>query len=85
MNESGGQVTVSQFERSLIGERVRAGLENVRAKGKILGRPPLRSLSRKEIAELRKHRANAKLPFRALAEKFGVSLWTAHRLCDGVR
>ena len=76
---------VSQFERSLIGERVRAGLENARAKGKILGRPPLRRLSRREIAELRKQRINGRLPFRTLAEKFGVSLWTAHRLCGGMR
>jgi DNA invertase Pin-like site-specific DNA recombinase len=30
---------VAELERSLIGERVRAGLRNVRAKGKTLGRP----------------------------------------------
>ena len=32
---------VAQFERSLIGERVKSGLANARAKGKVLGRPPL--------------------------------------------
>ena len=37
---------VAQFERSLIGERVRSGLANARANGKALGRPPLRKLSR---------------------------------------
>jgi len=30
---------VAELERSLIAERVRAGLRNARAKGKILGRP----------------------------------------------
>ena len=74
---------VAQFERSLIAERVKSGLANARANGKILGRPPLRKLTRKEVADLRKQRVHEKLPFRALAEKFGVSVWTAHRLCAG--
>ena len=74
---------VAQFERSLIAERVRSGLANARANGKILGRPPLRKLTRKEIADLRRQRAREKLPFRTLAKKFGVSVWTAHRLCAG--
>ena len=74
---------VAQFERSLIAERVRSGLANARANGKVLGRPPLRKLTRKEVADLRRQRVHVKLPFRALAEKFGVSVWTAHRLCGG--
>jgi DNA invertase Pin-like site-specific DNA recombinase len=72
---------ISQFERSLIAERVKSGLANARAKGKVLGRPPLRRLSGKETAALRRERAQGKLPFRTLATKFGVSVWTAHRLC----
>jgi DNA invertase Pin-like site-specific DNA recombinase len=32
---------MAEFERSLIQERVRAGLQNARAKGKVLGRPQL--------------------------------------------
>jgi len=44
---------VAQFERSLIAERVKSGLANARANGKILGRPPLRKLTRKEVADLR--------------------------------
>jgi DNA invertase Pin-like site-specific DNA recombinase len=47
---------VAQFERSLIGERVRSGLANARAKGKLLGRPPLRALTAREIKDLRKHK-----------------------------
>ena len=74
---------VAQFERSLIGERVKSGLANARTKGKVLGRPPLRKLSRAERRELRTERMQGNVPFRVLAEKFGVSVWTAHRLCAG--
>ena len=74
---------VAQFERSLIAERVKSGLANARAKGKVLGRPPLRKLSRKESRELKKERVQRNVPFRVLAKKFGVSVWTAHRLCGG--
>jgi len=35
---------MAEFERSLIVERVRSGLKNARAKGKVLGRPRLGSL-----------------------------------------
>ena len=73
---------VAQFERSLIAERVKSGLANARANGKVLGRPPLRKLTRKEIADLRGQRASRKLPFRTLADQFGVSVWMAHRLCS---
>jgi DNA invertase Pin-like site-specific DNA recombinase len=72
---------VAQFEKSLIAERVKSGLANARANGRILGRPPLRRLTLKEVVDLRRQRAHKKLPFRALAEKFGVSVWTAHKLC----
>jgi DNA invertase Pin-like site-specific DNA recombinase len=74
---------VAQFERSLIAERVKSGLANARANGKVLGRPPLRRLTHKEVADLRRQRVHEKLPFRALADKFGVSVWTAHSLCSG--
>ena len=74
---------VAQFERSLIAERVKSGLANARANGRVLGRPPLCTLSRKQVADLRRRRAHENLPFRELAKEFGVSLWTAHRLCAG--
>jgi Resolvase, N terminal domain len=71
---------VAQFERSLIGERVRAGIENARKNGKVLGRPALGQLSALDISKLRKMRLGQRIPFRKLAEQFGVSVWTAHRL-----
>jgi DNA invertase Pin-like site-specific DNA recombinase len=72
---------IAQWERSLIGERVRAGLQHARSQGKRLGRPPLRTLSSKDIAALRRERSQMKMPFRKLATKYGISVWTAHALC----
>jgi DNA invertase Pin-like site-specific DNA recombinase len=72
---------VAQFERTLIGERVKSGLANAKAKGKVLGRPPLRKLSHAETRQLRQERMQGNVPFRILAKKFGVSVWTAHSLC----
>src|SRR5579859_280784 len=72
---------IAQWERSLIAERVKAGIQHARTKGKTLGRPALRQLAADEIAELRSERAKKNATFRALAKKYGVSVWTAHRLC----
>lgn len=73
---------IAQWERSLIGERVRAGLQCARAQGKRLGRPALRDLEPGEIKRLREDRKKNHVPFRDLAKKYGVSLWTAHRMCE---
>ena len=67
---------VAQFERSLIGELAKA-------KGKVLGRPPLRKLSRTECRELRQERVHRNVPFRILAKNVGASVWSAHRGCAG--
>ena len=37
--------SIAEFERELIRERVRSGLRNARAKGRLLGRPKLTNLS----------------------------------------
>jgi DNA invertase Pin-like site-specific DNA recombinase len=76
---------VAQFERSLIAERVKAGLDNARKNGVVLGRPALRKLTDREIGQLRRERIQGKLPYRILASKFGVSVWTAHTLCGATR
>ena len=73
---------IAQWERSLIVERVRAGLQHARSQGKRLGRPPLRVLNAKDVAALRRERARTKATFRELASKYGVSVFTAHRLCS---
>ncbi len=71
------------IERSLIVERVRAGMRNARAKGRRIGRPPQTPLSpelRENIADTYAHGATS---LRALAKKFGTSLATVQR-CIGM-
>src|ERR1700730_2669471 len=77
--------TMAKQERSRMGERVRAGLQHARSKGIRLGRPPLRVLTCDEVAKLRKERARNKMPFRELAKKYRLSVWTVHKLCIGRR
>lgn len=76
---------IAQWERSLIVERVKAGLQYARSQGKRLGRPPLRALTPVEIAKLQKERIRSKAPFRTLATKYGLSVWSVHKLCGGRR
>src|ERR1700687_2908836 len=70
---------VAELERSLIAERVRAGLRNARAKGKRLGRPRV-SVDAARIATLRA----SGLSWPKIADELGVSVGTvyetAHRL-----
>jgi DNA invertase Pin-like site-specific DNA recombinase len=64
---------VAELERSLIVERVRAGLRNARAKGKTLGRPRV-GVDASRIALLR---ASGQ-PWRAIAKTLGVSVGTVY-------
>jgi len=69
---------VAELERSLIVERVRAGLRNARAKGKRLGRPPL--VAQPEvISQMRSQGAS----WRVIGKAIGVSPATA--LCTAAR
>jgi len=70
---------VAELERSLIVERVRAGVRNARAKGKRLGRPKV-AVDRARIASLRSTGAS----WRAISTELGVSLGTLHRLCSKI-
>jgi DNA invertase Pin-like site-specific DNA recombinase len=72
----------AEFERDLIRERVRAGLAHARQQGKRLGRPPLQTLSRDAIRKLRRERRERKVPYRVLAKKWGVSVFSAYHLCN---
>ena len=65
---------VAELERSLIVERVKAGLRNARAKGKRLGRPRV-SVSAAKIQELRAEG----LTLRAIAARCRVSKTTVIR------
>ena len=76
---------VAQFERSLIGERTRAGLAEARRKGQRLGRKPLKELSRDDIQAIRQERRMRGTSFKRLAQMFGVSVWTAFYSCKGLK
>ncbi len=65
---------VAELERSLIGERVRAGLRNARAKGKKLGRPRL-AVDAVRIGSLR----TAGRTVREIAGELGYSRSLVHK------
>jgi DNA invertase Pin-like site-specific DNA recombinase len=69
---------VAELERSLIAERVRAGLRNARAKGKRLGRPR-KSFDSGRVEALR----SQGLGWRAVAKQLGVGVGTLYRLAAG--
>jgi len=66
---------VAELERSLIAERIRMGIQNARKKGKRLGRPPIRKLTTEELCKVRTDRGTGKFSLRALAAKYGTSVW----------
>ena len=70
---------VAQFERDLIRERTKAGVDRARAQGKRLGRPPVLDPERRAeiVAGLRKGEAIS-----ALARRFGTSRMTVQRIRD---
>lgn len=68
---------MAEFERTLIQERVRAGLRNARAKGKRLGRPRI-VVDAGRIAALRAEGRS----WRGIAEKLGVGLGTVYRIAN---
>jgi DNA invertase Pin-like site-specific DNA recombinase len=74
---------VAELERSLIVERVKAGMRNARAKGKRIGRPPRTQLSTETRTAIACSYAKEKTSLRALAKRFGTSLATVQR-CIGV-
>jgi len=69
---------VAELERSLIAERVRAGLRNARAKGKRLGRPS-KQVNAAQVAALRAQG----VPWRRIGTQLGVSAATAYAASKG--
>jgi DNA invertase Pin-like site-specific DNA recombinase len=68
---------MAEFERTLIQERVKAGLRNARAKGKRLGRPPA-IVDEARIDTLRASGAS----WRTIAKQTGLGVGTVHRLAQ---
>jgi DNA invertase Pin-like site-specific DNA recombinase len=70
---------VAELERSLIGERVRAGVRNARAKGKKLGRPKV-AVDATKVRELRQEGQS----FEQIGETLSVSAASAWRALQKV-
>lgn len=66
---------IAQLERSLIAERVRAGLRRARAEGRRLGRPPVQ-VDERQLRMV----AGRKPPVRVAAKALGVSASSYVRL-----
>ncbi len=70
---------VAELERSLIVERVRAGMRNARAKGKKIGRPPRTQLTPEDRKLIAQAYWSRKGSFRQLAKRFDTSIGTVQR------
>jgi len=72
---------IAQFERSLISERVKAGLSEARRNGRRLGRPANKALSAPEISLIRKERRKG-ATLRQIAKRHGASVWAVQQACS---
>lgn len=66
---------IAQFERTLISERVKAGLAEAIRNGKKIGRPAIKTLSRAEIQKIRAARRRG-VTLKKLSTQYGASMWT---------
>ena len=73
---------IAQFERTLICERVKAGLTEAKRKGTRLGRPPIRKLTDTDVAKIRAARKKG-TTLRTLATQFKTSLWSVYQAAQG--
>ena len=71
---------MAEFERALIQERVRAGLRNARAKGKLIGRPKV-TVDSAAVLKLREEG----LSWRAISERLQLGLGTVYRALQSAR
>jgi DNA invertase Pin-like site-specific DNA recombinase len=70
----------AEFERSIIQERVRAGLTRAKAEGKTLGRPRLDPAIEQRITAALKARKDTGDSVRKIAKRFGVDPGTVQRI-----
>src|SRR6266853_1812576 len=70
---------IGQFERALVGDRIRSGLERAKALGKVVGRPRVR-ISGDQVLALRAQG----LSYRGIARRLRISPALAHRLAHAM-
>ncbi|MBW7997820.1 MAG: helix-turn-helix domain-containing protein [Candidatus Glassbacteria bacterium] len=66
----------AEFERAMIQERVRAGLERAKAQGKVLGRPRTPEQKKAAVRDLRETGESV----RKIAKATGLGVGTVHRI-----
>jgi DNA invertase Pin-like site-specific DNA recombinase len=76
----GIMASLAEFERSLIADRVKAGMQRAKAQGKHTGRPALSAAKRSKIEELLNRAPRASL--RTIAREVGVSAQTVKNVED---
>lgn len=74
----GIMASLAEFERSLIAERVKAGMQRAKAQGKHTGRPALPSATRRRVVELLAQKPRPSL--RAIARAAGVAVETVRNV-----
>jgi DNA invertase Pin-like site-specific DNA recombinase len=74
---------LAEFERSIIRERTRAGLDAARSRGRVGGRP--RALSEEDLAVARALLAERSLTVTEVAKRLGVSAATLYRYIPAAR
>jgi hypothetical protein len=75
----------AEFERSMVQERVRAGLRRAVGDGKTLGRPPVTPALRERILEALQRRQHSGEGVRGIAKRMGVGVSTVQRLASSAR
>lgn len=69
------------FERSLIAERVKAGIANARSKGKQIGRKPIDPILTEKIIELR----NQNFSFGKISKQLKLSVGVVHKTLKNLK
>ena len=68
----------AEFERAIIQERTRSGLESARKKGKKGGRPPLKESTKRSITTLFEHGHSAS----DIAKEYGIARSTVYKILN---
>lgn len=74
---------LAEFERSIIRERTRAGLDSAKARGRLGGRPP--SMADKDIVAAKAMLRDPEITVEQVAERLGVAPSTLYRHIPGGR